>query len=169
MQIISCKWTTLPLESWNKCFTNVFNIVDEPASNLLFFLKSRIFKQLLISCFNWSRFFFLNRCFKKYCVTVMEIWYDQVNSRSVLFWIYLSLSFGEGKRRLHLNHFGKCLQIIRAARFHFKIVRSYVKCLAESQTSEENAVRLHDSGNSALQITSRGFRFLGLCHSFRAF
>ena len=45
---------TLPLESRNKCFTNVFNILDVSAINLFFFfyLEGRIFKHFLISCFN---------------------------------------------------------------------------------------------------------------------
>ena len=36
-------WNILPLESRNKPFTNVFNMVEVP------FLKSTIFKQFLIS------------------------------------------------------------------------------------------------------------------------
>ena len=43
-----------------------------------------------------------------------------------------------------------------------------MKRLAESQASKENAVRLHDSGNSALWMTSDRFRLLGLCYSFGA-
>ena len=41
------------------------------------------------------------------------------------------------------------------------MVRCDVKRLAQSQSSEENAVCLRDSGNSALKITSDRFRLPG--------
>ena len=93
----------MTLESRNRCFFNVFNIVDVPAINLFFFLKRRIFNQLLF--------------FKKICASeVLRDGYGNLIRCEPPGQCYfeLILSFNEGKRRLNLNHFGKFLQIIRA-------------------------------------------------------
>ena len=58
---------------------------------LIFFFffswKAEFLNNFLFHVLTDVKFFFFQSVLQKYCVTVMEIWYDQVNRSSLLFWV----------------------------------------------------------------------------------